>query len=230
MSLFGTGTVGNNVEKETDTQKRTVDTNEYTGEIKMAFAGQSASGARFVELQINLDSGRPYTERIYVSNKEGKNTYVKDDKEAYLPGFLVLNNLAIFATGKGLHDLAADVETRTIKLYDYDVKREVATDVPAIVPLIGKRVLLAIQEEEQEKNTKGADGVYRPSGEVRIANVITKVYDPETRKSAVETRDDLDATHLDAWVARNKGVIKKANLKGGASANQKVATKPSGLF
>src|SRR5699024_10893562 len=107
--------------------------------------------------------------------------------------------------GKGIHDLAADVETRTVKLYDLDAKREVATDVPAVIPMIGKRVLVAIQEEEYEKQSKNdATGKYEGNGEYGVKNVIVKAYDPETRKTAVEMRDDKDATQLDSWLEANK--------------------------
>lgn len=230
MSLFGTGTTGNNVEKEKDFSKRTVDTDVYPGTIKMIFAGQSAGGARNVTLQLKLDNGKDYNETIYLSNKEGKNTYTKDDKEFYLPGFLLVNNLAIMTTGKGIHDLAADVETRTVKLYDFDAKREVATDVPAVIPMIGKRVLVAIQEEEYEKQSKNdATGKYEGNGEYGVRNVIVKAYDPETRKTAVEMRDDKDATQIDAWLEANKGKLKTVE-RSASPANQKSAPTPSGLF
>lgn len=230
MSLFGTGTTGTNVEKEKDFSKRTVDTDVYAGTIKMIFAGQSAGGARNVTLQLKLDNGKDYNETIYLSNKEGKNTYTKDDKEFYLPGFLLINNLAIMTTGKGIHDLAADVETRTVKLYDYDAKRELPTDVPAVIPMIGKRVLVAIQEEEYEKQSKNdATGKYEGNGEYGVKNVIVKAYDPETRKTAVEMRDDKDATQLDSWLEANKGKLKTVE-RSAAPANQKSAPTPSGLF
>ena len=230
MSLFGTGATGSNVEKEKDFSKRTLDTDIYGATIKMIFAGQAKSGARNVTLQLKLANGKDYNETIYLSNKEGKNTYVKDDKEYYLPGFLLVNNLAIMTTGKGLFDLAEDVETRTVKLYDFDAKKEVATDVQAIVPMIGKQVLVAIQEEEFEKqklndSTKKYEGI----GEYGVKNVIVKAYDPETKQTAVEMRDDKPATQHDQWLEANQGKIKEVEKKA-APANQKSAPTPSGLF
>ena len=230
MSLFGTGPVGQNVEKEKDFSKRTVDTDAYLGTIKMIFAGQAASGARNVTLQLKLDDGREYNETVYLSNKEGKNTYVKDDKEYYLPGFLLMNNMALMTTGKGLHELAADVETRTVKLYDYDAKKELPQDVPAIIPMIGKRVLVAIVEEEYEKQTKNqSTGKYEGNGEYGVKNTIVKCYDPETRQTAVEIREEKEATQLDSWLEANKGKLKTVE-RTNAPANQKSAPTPSGLF
>ena len=231
MSLFGTGaTNAANVEKEKDFSKRTTDTDIYGATIKMIFAGQAKSGARYVTLQLKLANGKDYNETIYLSNKEGKNTFVKDDKEFYLPGFLLVNNLAIMTTGKGLFDIAADVETRTVKLYDYDAKKEVPTDVQAIVPMLGKQVLVAIQEEEFEKTKLNeATKKYEPTGEVGVKNVIVKAYDVETKRTAVEMRDDKEATQHDAWLETNQGKLKKVEVKG-APANQKSAPTPSGLF
>ena len=228
-SLFGTGSAGK-VEAEKDFSKRTVDTDIYGATIKMIFAGQAKSGARFVTLQLKLANGKDYSETIYLSNKEGKNTYEKDGKEYFLPGYLLVNNMSLMATGKGLFELAADVETRTVKLYDFDAKKEVATDVPAVVPLIGKQILIAIQEEEYAK-TKLNDTTkkYEPTGEYGIKNVIVKVYDPETKQTAVEIRDEKPAAQHDAWLEANAGKLKVVE-RTAAPANHKSAPTPSGLF
>ena len=231
MSLFGTGaTNAANVEKEKDFSKRTVDTDIYGATIKMIFAGQAKSGARNVNIQLKLDNGKDYNETIYLSNKEGKNTYEKDGKEYYLPGYLLVNNLAIMTTDKPLAELESEVETRTVKLYDFDAKKEVSTDVPAVIPMIGKKVLIAIQEEEFEKQKMNdTTKKYEGTGEVGIKNVIVKAYDPETKRTAVEMRDDKEATQHDTWLEANKGKLKKVEIKG-APANQKSAPTPSGLF
>lgn len=231
MSLFGTGaTNAANVEKEKDFSKRTVDTDIYGATIKMIFAGQAKSGARNVTIQLKLDNGKDYNETIYLSNKEGKNTYEKDGKEYYLPGYLLVNNLAIMTTDKPLAELESEVETRTVKLYDFDAKKEVSTDVPAVIPMIGKKVLIAIQEEEFEKQKMNdTTKKYEGTGEVGIKNVIVKAYDPETKRTAVEMRDDKEATQHDTWLEANKGKLKKVEIKG-APANQKSAPTPSGLF
>ena len=229
MSLFGTGPTGK-VEAEKDFSKRTVDTDIYAATIKMIFAGQSKSGARNVTIQLKLANGKDYNETIYLSNKEGKNTYEKDGKEYFLPGYLLVNNMALMATNKGLFDLAADVETRTVKLYDFDAKKEVATDVQAVVPLIGKQVLVAIQEEEYAKSKlNDTTKKYEPTGEYGIKNVIVKVYDPETKQTAVEIRDEKPAAQYATWLEANQGKLKTVE-RTAAPANQKSAPTPSGLF
>lgn len=231
MSIFGTGpTNAANVEKEKDFSKRTLDTGIYEATIKMIFAGQAKSGARNVTIQLKTTDGKDYSETVYLSNKEGKNTYEKDGKESYLPGYLLVNNLAIMTTGKPLEELVGDVETRTVKLYDYDLKKEVATDVPAVIPMIGQKVLVAIQEEEYEKQKLNTTtNKYEGTGEFAVKNQLVKAYNPETRQTAVEMRDDKPATQVDAWLATYGGKIKEAK-KSATPANQNASPKPSGLF
>ena len=233
MSIFGTGSTGSKVEKEQDfSGKGKITSGAYEADIKMAFAGQAKSGARFVTLQLKLDNGQLHNETIYLTNKEGKNTYMKDDKEFYLPGFLLVNNIAIMACEKGLHELADEVETRTVKLYDFDAKKELPTDVPAIVPLIGKRILVTILEEEYEKQKlNDTTKKYEGTGEYAVKNSLVKVYDLETKKTAVELRDNKDATNLEAWLNNNEGKLKTVERK--ESANQTTAVaggSKSGLF
>mgnify|MGYP003608066008 FL=1 len=231
MSIFGTGpTNAANVEKEKDFSKRTLDTGIYEATIKMIFAGQAKSGARNVTIQLKTADGKDYSETVYLSNTEGKNTYEKDGKESYLPGYLLVNNLAIMTTGKPLEELVGDVETRTVKLYDYDLKKEVATDVPAVIPMIGQKVLVAIQEEEYEKQKLNTTtNKYEGTGEFAVKNQLVKAYNPETRQTAVEMRDDKPATQVDAWLATYGGKIKEAK-KSTTPANQNASPKPTDLF
>ena len=233
MSIFGTGAASTNVEAETDYSKRTLDSGVYSGSLGIVFAGQAASGARNVTIHVNLDNGKKLTETVYISNKDGQNTYEKEGKHYFLPGFQLINNLAIMTTGKGLFDLADAVETRSVKLYDYEAKAEVLTDVPAIVPMIGQRVLLAVLEEEKEKQKKNdATGKYEGTGEYSLINTIVKCFDPETTQSAVEKADGAEATAMEAWLKVNKGKVKEAK-KAATPANQashSATAKPSGLF
>lgn len=233
MSIFGTGAASTNVEAEKDFQKRTVDSGAYSGELGMIFLGQAASGAINVTLHVNLDNGKKLTETVYITNRAGGNTYEKDGKHYYLPGFQLINNLAVMTTGKGLFELEGDVETRSVKLWDKDAKAETLQDVKAIVPMIGKRVLLTVLEEEKEKQKKNdATGNYEGTGEFTLINTIVKCFDPETTQSSVEKAEGKDASALDAWLKTNKGKVKEAK-KSAAPANQtthSAAAKPSGLF
>ena len=76
-NLFGIAASGK-VEAEKDFSKRTLDSDIYGATIKMIFVGQAKSGARNVTIQLKTADGKDYSETIYVTNKEGKNTYEKD--------------------------------------------------------------------------------------------------------------------------------------------------------
>lgn len=230
MSLFGKGYAAE-AEKPQDFQKRTLDTGIYEGVVRMAFAGQSSGGAASITLELALDNGKTYKETMYVSNKKGENTYVdKNDKVQYLPGFLTANQLALFATGKDLFELEPDIETRTIKLYDFNAQKELPTDVPCLVPLLDQRVLVVIEEYEDEKKSKQGNE-YIPTGEIQLKNQIIKVLQPGTRLTAVEVDEGKTEPAYANDRESKAGVVRK--LKGKTeSANTQVASKPtpSGLF
>lgn len=230
--LFGKG-YEEKAEKVSDfSGKRTLDSNVYEGTVRMAFAGQSANGAAFVTLDILLDNGKTYKETIYVSNRDGDNTYVdKNKKIQYLPGFLTVNQLCLLGTGKDLFELEDTVETKTVKLYDFDVKAEVNTDVPSIEGLRGAKVLLAIVEYEEAKKAKQGNE-YLPTGEIAIRNQIDKVYDLDTKQTYVEKVEGKEATQHDSWISYNKGKVRELKNKPTANANTTTLAKPtsSGLF
>ena len=145
-----------------------------------------------------------------------------------------MNNLAIMTCNKGLHDLAGEVGVRTVKVRDWEAKADVMKDVQAIIPMLDKEVLVAIQEEEYEKTVYNeAEKKRVGTGEYGVKNVLVKVYNPETRQTAVEMRDEKPAAQADAWAATYAGKLKEADRSKGGSPNQKTvtaATTPSGLF
>ena len=69
-----------------------VESDSYTGKIKLAYAGASQGGARFLAVHIDLD-GREYRETLYVTNKQGQNFYEKGGKKIPLPGFTVARGI-----------------------------------------------------------------------------------------------------------------------------------------
>lgn len=231
MSIFGNAVDTSTVAKEKDFSKRTVDTGAYGGTIDIAFAGQSKGGARSVTINLSLDGGKKVSDTVYITNKAGDVTFEdKEGNKQFLPGYALINNLCIMATGKGLQDLAETVETKTVKLFDFDAKKEVPTDVQAITKLTGCRVLVSILEEEYEKKKQdAASGEYLGTGEFAVKNVILKVFHPDTRQTPVEIRDEAEATYLDKWLETNKGKMKVAP-RSAAPVNQNSAPTASGLF
>lgn len=214
MSLLKNLETKANVEGEKDVLGGggVLDTNVYPMKVKVAYFTSAASGAVAINLQGDVD-GKEVRQQFWVlsgNDKGNKNTYTKDGKEYYLPSFLTANSLALLTVGKELSQL--DVEKKVIKLYDFEAKEERPTEVDVLVELTGQLIQAGIQKQTVDKNEKGDDGKYYPTGETREINEVVKFfrYDdgltvPEIEKGVTE------AKFKDDWVAKWAGkVINKA--------------------
>ena len=214
MSLLKNLETKANVEGEKDVLGGggVLDTNVYPMKVKVAYFTTAASGAVAINLQGDVD-GKEVRQQFWVlsgNDKGNKNTYTKDGKEYYLPSFLTANSLALLTVGKELSQL--DVEKKVMKLYDFDAKEERPTEVDVLVELTGQMIQAGIQKQTVDKNEKGDDGKYYPTGETREINEVVKIfrYDdgltvPEIEKGVTE------AKFKDDWVAKWAGkVINKA--------------------
>lgn len=230
MSLFGKG-YNDKAIPVTDKQKRTVDSGVYQGTVKNAFIGKSSGGATSVSLEVKLDSGKTIFETIYVTNREGNNTYEKEGVIGYLPGFLTVNQIVLFATGKDLFELESELEERIVKQYDSKAGKQVDKPAMVIVPLLEQPILIAIKEVRENK-TKAGDGNKRITlAEDRVYNTIDKVFHPSTFHTQAELEQDKEATYIDTWKKENEGKLDD-RYKSVESANSATVSKPSstGLF
>ena len=230
MSLFGKG-YNDKAIPVTDKQKRTVDSGVYQGTIKNAFIGKSSGGATSVSLEVKLDSGKTIFETIYVTNREGNNTYEKDGVIGYLPGFLTVNQIALFATGKDLYELEPEMEERIVKQYDSKAGKQVDKPAMVIVPLLEQPILVGIKEVRENK-TKAGDGNKRITlAEDRVYNTIDKVFHPSTFHTQAELEQEKEATYIATWQKDNEGKLDD-RYKSVESANSATVSKPSstGLF
>ena len=212
------------------------ETDIYTFKIKAAYAGKSQGGAMNVSI-IATDSQGEYRETIYITNKKGENFFVKDGKKIPLPGFTIINDLCLIATGEPLSE--QETEDKVINLYDFEAKKEVPTSVPMIMALVDAEVSLSIQKNLEDKNVKNDAGDYVPSGEVRDTNTIGKVFHTETKMTVVEALEGAEeAKFWDAWVDKNKGKVfdrtkkdtgggKPAGARPAPTAGAKEAGRPS---
>ena len=230
MSLFGKG-YNDKAIPVTDKQKRTVDSGIYQGTIKNAFSGKSSGGATSVSLEVKLDSGKTIFETIYVTNREGSNTYEKEGVIGYLPGFLTVNQIALFATGKDLYELEPEMEERIVKQYDPKAGKQVDKPAMVIVPLLEQPILAAIKEVRENKTKAGDDNKRITLAEDRVYNTIDKVFHPSTFHTQAELEQDKEASYLESWKKDNEGKLDD-RYKSLDSANSTTVSKPaaSGLF
>lgn len=192
-----------------------LESNAYTGEIKLAYAVKSPGGAQgvFVEFDFN---GTKFSTIEWVTNKKGENWFLnKNDqtKKVPLPGFTIIDDLCIVTTEKPLEEQAT--EEKVVKVYDWDQKKEIPQNMPVLVDLIGKKVTLGIIkqiEDAQKKNQ--TTGEYENTGKTREVNVIDKVFHYPTNLTVPEVRNATkagvapEASFHPAWVERNAGKTK----------------------
>lgn len=181
------------------------DTDAYDSEIKIAYAGESTGGAKFIAFVFDTGS-REYRETVYYTNRKGENFFKnKDDptKKVPLPGFTTVNDICLVTTDKPLADQAT--EEKVVKVWDSDAKAEVPKSVPVLVDLIGKKVTLGIVKQLENKTEKQGHE-YVPVADTRETNVIEKVFHEPTKGTVVEARSGQEAgTFYKTWVERNKG-------------------------
>jgi hypothetical protein len=184
----------------------TVPTGIHTGTIKAAYAGKSDGGANSITILADL-GGRELRVTEWVTNKAGQNTWQdKQDKtkKHLLPGFITVNDLCLLLADAELSDM--DFEEKVLKLYDYDAKKEIPTNVQVIAGLTGKPVTLAVVEQIVDKTKKNeATGEYEPTGETRNENIIEKVLHSDMR-TVTEIREGVtEAGWAPKWLEKNAG-------------------------
>lgn len=188
-------------------------------EIKLAYAGESAKGAQSITIHAAIGD-REYRETIYITNRNGDNFWLNDNKKKMpLPGFTVINDLCICATGAPLSE--QDTDEKQVKIYDFDERKEVPKAVDVLVDLIGKKVTLGILNTLENKGVKQSDGSYADGPEERNVNSIDKVFENDSKMTVREAMDnegwDADkAEFIERWRATNEGKTRdKRTIKDG---------------
>lgn len=184
----------------------TIPTGIYTGKIKAAYAGKSSGGANSITLLADV-GGIELRVTEWVTNKQGDNTYPdKNDKNKkhLLPGFININDLCLLTLDEELSGV--DFEEKVLKLYDFDAKKEVPTNVHVIAGLTGKDITLAVVEQIVNKQKKNeSTGEYENTGETRNENIIEKVLHSD-RRTVTEIREGFsEAVWAPAWAEKNQG-------------------------
>lgn len=182
----------------------TVPSNIYLANIKTAYEGLSKNNAAFVRYVFEID-GKEYSQTLYVTNRNGDAFYMKDNKKMPLPGYSRANAIAVMVTGKELHE--QEVDTKVVKVYDYDAGKEVNQEVPMHVDLIGGQVYLGMLEVVKDK--------YQGDGTVTI-NEVDAVFHKDSKQTLNEALGKRDASFYDKWLESNEG--KQRDISGESSS------------
>lgn len=232
--MFGNLT-GENLEQAQDRVgggREITPTGVYDATVKMAYAGAAQSGAQFVQLILDVN-GQEVRETIYVTNRKGENFFVdkNDSKKKHpLPGFTLIDDICLFTTEEPLAE--QEVATKTVKVYDFDKRTDVPTEVPVLVNLLEKPIKIALLRRIENKEKKGDDGNYHPTGETRTVNVFEKALHPETGRTVNEYRHGIEtAEYQEAFKKRwidedGRGKDDDRSSRGGASAGASGTGRP----
>ncbi len=178
----------------------TLDTGMYPMVVDMAFIGESSKGACSVTVHLKEVGGkRTHRETFYVTSgkaKGRKNTYEKNGVKHLLPGMEAVNQLAFITTGKKLE--ALDPEEKTIKLWNYEERKELPTKVPALTQMIGQTVLVAITKCAENKRQK-VGGDYIDTNDRREFNEAGKFLHEDRFSVAEKIAGETDTGYYTRW-------------------------------
>lgn len=204
-----------------------LDTDVYDADIKVAYAGKSSGGAHSVTFIADA-GGREYRETFWITNKQGQNYFEAKDKDGKLtgkkqalPGFTVVDDICLIATGSPLSD--QPTEEKVVKIYDPESRSEKPTGVPVLVDLVGKKVKLGIIRATENQTEKDNSGNYVPKadGSTRDVNFVDKVFHPEQLMTVVEAKNGAEkATFHDSWIEKNRGITRDRTVKNGAKSGR----------
>lgn len=202
--------------------------------IKMAYLGTSTGGAMSLPCIFDID-GSEYRETLYLTNKEGKPYYTdKEGAKHYLAGFLNGDALALLTTGKPLAD--CPTERKVINIRNFELKKDVPTQVDCLVGLLGHKVKLGIIQEKSFKSVKQPDGTYKETADTRETNVIDKVFHATSGKTVNEFRAKVaEAEFMPKWAEKWTGKVKdktagKTPAAGSPRSSTPAAKPTSSLF
>lgn len=209
-----------------------LETDLYRGKLKMAYLVVHESKAQGIAFEFDLGGKIFKTEQI-VRTKDGKNYFIntKTKLKAPLGGFTVVDDICTILTGKGLK--GQNTEQKVVKVFNFDKKEDVPTQVHVLVDLLDKDIGLAIVKKLENKSKKEGEGAaakYVATAETISRNDIVKaVYyaDGATvgEKSGKEQKPA--GTWAAGWLKNNKGKTKeKLTFKGGSEGGGSAAGTP----
>lgn len=202
----------------------------YEGKIKAVFVQKLHTGTLQATVITDLVGHGEYKERIYISNKEGKNYYSSGKEKRFIPGFTIVNDISLLTTNKPIEEL--EPEPKIFKIYDYDAKEEVPTTVPTFTDMIGQDIALVIRQTQEFKRTQNNKGEWVDTDEVRTFNEIVKAVHPDNLKTVGEITNESDAIYTEAWLKRFKDTVYdktkgKSPSSSSSSNTSKESSKPS---
>lgn len=231
MNAFANIQIDNSVAQEKDTLGgafKILESGVYEAIIDYAYQGKSTKGSLFMSICLDID-GVKHKETLYVTNSNGQTFYEKDGQRNPLPSYLTAESIALLAGKKSLTEL--NTETQVLKLYSFEQRTEVPTEVQMLTDLVGKTIKVGLLKEINFKQIKNDMGNYVDSDETKESNVIDKVFHPTNNKTVPEIRNKAEeATFINEWSSKWTGEVRDKTKGKKPATNNKVVAKTSSLF
>jgi hypothetical protein len=184
----------------------TQDTGLYKMGVKLAYMGESGAGAKNInfEFQSADGTGPLLKQTIYLTSKKetgNRTTYFDKNKvEHKLPGIEQVDNLCEMLTGHKLQELGkATGEKKTIKLWNFEEKAELNTEVTMVMGLIDKPVLIGLHKIKENK-VKLIEGKWVDQAEVKWSNEVDKFFEADSGLTHAEKKAKVtDPAWLKKW-------------------------------
>lgn len=206
MSILGNLQVDTTAERSTPFES--LESGIYNGKIKQAYFIESKGGALGMALTLELENGSEHRETIYFTNRNKQTFYTRNNKNYDLPGYALLNDLALFTTGKRLEQGAESVIQAEV--YDYDTKSTVKKEVKAPRDMLDKPVCVGIlKKEENRTELNSSTNKYEPTNEKITVTNIDAAFHPKTHLSVPELiAKETEPKAYNKWVDKNQGKTK----------------------
>lgn len=215
------------MERQADTLggKNVLPTDVYKLHVKYAYSGESSGGALSITV-VGKVNDSDYSETFWITNKEKKNYFMsKNDKKVPLPGFTVIDDMCLFATGKPLAQQST--VDKIIEKYNPETSSMQKSSVPVIEGLIDKDVLVAISQVKEFKRKKFDDGYHTVSDTTEF-NEIEKVFHSDKHLTANEVINKVEEpAFYTKWLEAKKGKVKDKTK--GKTPERPDATTSSGM-
>ena len=212
------------VENETDSvggSSGPLESGAYPAKVEVAYVKKAASGAVGVVLLLKTSSGRELrtTEWVQSGDAKGNNNFYVDKRSGekrYLPGFNTVNSLCLLTAGIELYDVTT--KTKLVDIYDFDLKKDIPTEVEVITDIIGKDIIVGAIRQTVDKQQKDDSGTYVNTGETRDENEINKFFRASDKLTTAEIRaESTEPAFHNTWAEKWTGVTRN-KAKGGAAA------------
>ncbi len=201
----------------------------YDTTIKMVYLNQTKSEAMWFNVILTKNSGDMKELRENFCIKSGKakgyKTYfvTKEGKKRPLPGYQIAESMCIAATGENLDACMKSKETKTVKVWNPEQKKEAPAERSVIMGLVGKPVKVAVHQVIEDRTAPNASGVYVPTGEARTLNKC-KFFGNTDGKTAEEITKKEAATMFTKWASKNTGAVINQSTSVSSQGNNSAAS------